>query len=73
MGQRVRFIEPLKPTGGRVSLGTIVRAGDFVDVRWEDGRTSLMVATAALELWPDEKDEEPSDDANDETHRPIDD
>lgn len=66
VGQRVKFIDPLKPTGGRVIPGTIIRAGDFVDIRWDDGRTSLMVATAALELWPEEKDEASSDEADHE-------
>lgn len=32
-----------------------------------------MVATAALELWPNEKGEAPTDDANDQAGSPSDD
>lgn len=61
VGQRVRLCDPFRPAGGRCMTGTVTRAGEMVDVRWDDGRTSHMLTLALVEPHEGEEEEERPD------------
>ncbi|MBI3980360.1 MAG: hypothetical protein HY331_19470 [Chloroflexi bacterium] len=54
VGQQVQFYPYFRPAGGFPRTGVVIRTGDTVDVKWEDGRISHMLQPVLLQPVDDE-------------------
>lgn len=70
VGQRVRFYPSFRPAGGGRQIGTVIRTGDTVDVRWADGRVSHMLQPVLLQPVTDETPAEEYEEFSAQNYRP---